>query len=94
VREFAERTAVNTPMQGTAADIIKKAMIEIDHQLYQNGRRSVMTLQVHDELIFDAERSEIDWLTDLVRTKMESAVELSVPLIVDIGVGENWLDAK
>ncbi len=94
LREFAERTAVNTPMQGTAADIIKKAMIEIDHQLYQTGKRSVMTLQVHDELIFDAEHSEIDWLRDLVRTKMEGAVQLSVPLVADIGVGPNWLEAK
>lgn len=93
-REFAERNAVNTPMQGTAADIIKKAMIEIDRQLYQNGKRSMMTLQVHDELVFDAHRSEVDWLKGVVKTCMEHAVELQVPLIADLGIGENWLDAK
>jgi len=93
-REFAERNAVNTPMQGTAADIIKKAMIEIDRQLYQNGKQSVMTLQVHDELVFDAPRSEIEWLRDLVKTSMENVVQLEIPLIADIGTGDNWLEAK
>lgn len=93
-REFAERNAVNTPMQGTAADIIKKAMIEIDRQLYQNGKRSMMTLQVHDELVFDAHRSEVDWLKGVVKSCMENAVELQVPLIADLGIGDNWLDAK
>ncbi len=94
LREFAERNAVNTPMQGTAADVIKKAMIEIDRHLYQHGKRSVMTLQVHDELVFDAPRAEIDWLRDLVKTSMENVVRLDVPLVADIGVGDNWLDAK
>ena len=93
-REFAERNAVNTPMQGTAADIIKKAMIEIDRQLYQVGKHSVMTLQVHDELVFDAHRTEIDWLREVVKSKMEDVVQLQVPLIADIGTGDNWLDAK
>ncbi len=93
-REFAERNAVNTPMQGTAADIIKKAMIEIDRQLYQDGRLSTMTLQVHDELVFDAHKSEIDWLKTLVKSSMEDVVRLQVPLIVDIGTGDNWLEAK
>jgi DNA polymerase-1 len=93
-REFAERNAVNTPMQGTAADIIKKAMIEIDRQLYQNGKRSMMTLQVHDELVFDAHKSEVDWLKGVVKSCMENAVELQVPLIADLGTGDNWLDAK
>ncbi|MEW5874030.1 MAG: DNA polymerase I [Candidatus Zixiibacteriota bacterium] len=91
-REFAERIAVNTPMQGTAADIIKKAMIDIDREL--RGRRSVMALQVHDELVFDAHESEIEWLTEMVRARMESVVDLQVPLLVQIGVGPNWLDAK
>lgn len=93
-REFAERNAVNTPMQGTAADIIKKAMIEIDRQLYQNGKRSMMTLQVHDELVFDAHKSDVEWLQQLVKSCMENAVELQVPLIADLGIGDNWLDAK
>jgi DNA polymerase-1 len=91
-REFAERTAVNTPMQGTAADIIKKAMIEIDHLL--RGKKSVMALQVHDELVFDAHRSEIDWLVGMAKDAMERVVSLDVPLVVDLGTGPNWLDAK
>jgi len=91
-REFAERTAVNTPMQGTAADIIKKAMIEIDKQL--KGKKSVMALQVHDELVFDAHRAEVDWLSKMVKESMEQAVELDVPLVAEIGIGPNWLDAK
>lgn len=93
-REFAERNAVNTPMQGTAADIIKKAMIEIDRRLYHEGKQSAMTLQVHDELVFDAHKSEVGWLTEVVRSCMEGVVRLQVPLIVDIGTGDNWLDAK
>lgn len=91
-REFAERTAVNTPLQGTAADIIKKAMVDIAAEL--NGKNSIMVLQVHDELVFDAHPDEIEWLAEMVRQKMEHAVELSVPLVVDLGVGDNWLDAK
>ncbi|GAB4320283.1 MAG: DNA polymerase I [Candidatus Zixiibacteriota bacterium] len=91
-REFAERIAVNTPMQGTAADIIKLAMIEIDKQL--QGKKSAMVLQVHDELVFDAHKSEIEWLSEMVKETMESAVKLDVPLVVDVGVGSNWLEAK
>lgn len=91
-REFAERTAVNTPLQGTAADIIKKAMIDIAAEL--RNKKSMMVLQVHDELVFDAHPDEIEWLTEMVRDKMENAVTLSVPLVVDLGVGDNWLDAK
>ncbi len=91
-REFAERTAVNTPLQGTAADIIKKAMIDIAAEL--RGKESRMVLQVHDELVFDAKQTELDWLIEMVREKMEQAVELRVPLKIDYGVGKNWLDAK
>jgi DNA polymerase-1 len=91
-REFAERTAVNTPMQGTAADIIKKAMIEIDRQL--KGKKSVMALQVHDELVFDAHETEIQELTSMVKETMERAAQLDVPLVADVGTGPNWLDAK
>jgi len=93
-REFAERNAVNTPMQGTAADIIKKAMIEIDRRLYDGGKRSTMTLQVHDELVFDAHRSEVDWLKGMVKKQMENVASLQVPLVVDIGTGDDWLVAK
>lgn len=91
-REFSERMAVNTPMQGTAADIIKKAMIEIDRQLC--GKRSVMALQVHDELVFDAHESEVRWLQGMVKDIMENVVTLDVPLVVDLGAGPNWLEAK
>jgi DNA polymerase-1 len=91
-REFAERIAVNTPMQGTAADIIKLAMIEIDRDL--RGHRSVMALQVHDELVFDVHESEVDWLMKVVKERMELVVNLKVPLIVQTGIGPNWLDAK
>jgi DNA polymerase-1 len=93
-REFAERTAVNTPMQGTAADIIKKAMIEIDRRLRAERKKSVMTLQVHDELVFDAHTSEVKWVAEMVKETMEYIVTLSVPLIVDVGIGPNWLEAK
>jgi DNA polymerase-1 len=79
-------------MQGTAADIIKKAMIEIDRRLAK--KKSVMALQVHDELVFEAHESEVDWLSKMVKETMEHAVELDVPLIVEIGIGPNWLDAK
>ena len=91
-REFAERAAVNTPLQGTAADIVKKAMVDIAAELEE--KKSMMVLQVHDELVFDAHSDEIPWLTAMVRDKMENAVELSVPLKIDLGTGDNWLEAK
>ncbi|MCX6829083.1 MAG: DNA polymerase I [candidate division Zixibacteria bacterium] len=92
VRQFAERTAINTPIQGTAADMIKLAMIHIFKRI--EGMKSKMILQVHDELVFDAHRDEIDELRELVRDGMEKAVRLKVPITVDIGVGSNWLEAK
>ncbi|MFQ5607562.1 MAG: DNA polymerase I, partial [Candidatus Zixiibacteriota bacterium] len=92
IRQFAERVAINTPIQGAAADIIKLAMIRIHEQLRDTD--SKMILQVHDELVFDAAKSELKRLTDIVRNGMESAIELKVPLTVDIGVGDNWLEAK
>jgi DNA polymerase-1 len=92
VRQFAERTAINTPIQGTAADIIKLAMIDIDHRL--QAKRSRMVLQVHDELVFDVHRDEVDEVRKLVKTGMEEAAELSVPLVADIGIGDNWLETK
>lgn len=93
MRSFAERTAVNTPIQGTAADIIKVAMIHIDTKLRERGLDARMILQVHDELVFDVPRGELDEVRELVRTEMESAVTLSVCLKVDMGAGQNWLDA-
>ncbi|MGE5561492.1 MAG: DNA polymerase I [Chloroflexota bacterium] len=94
VRQFAERTAINTPIQGTAADIIKLAMISIDRRLRAEKLRSKMILQVHDELIFEVERDELDAMKRLVRDEMEGVVKMSVPLLVDVKVGPNWYDVK
>ena len=91
-RGFAERTAVNTPLQGTAADLIKVAMIGIDTALRNRGLKSRMTLQVHDELVFEVPEEEIDVMKSLVREYMEKAHPLAVPLLVEIGVGANWRD--
>jgi DNA polymerase-1 len=93
-RSFAERTAVNTPLQGTAADLIKLAMIRIAREMETAGMRSRMLLQVHDELVFEAPQNEIEQLKDLVKMRMETVYELIVPLIVDVGTGPNWRDAK
>ncbi|MBZ5604942.1 MAG: DNA polymerase I [Acidobacteriia bacterium] len=91
-RNFAERTAVNTPLQGTAADLIKLAMIRIDEKL--RAMQSRMVLQVHDELIFEAPPEEVDAVKELAKAEMECVRKLEVPLLVDVGVGENWRDAK
>lgn len=93
VRGFAERNAINAPMQGSAADIIKIAMIDIYHELNKGDFKSRMLLQVHDELVFDVHHDEIDKMRELVKSKMESAVKLAVPLEVEIETGDNWLDA-
>ncbi len=94
LRGFAERTAVNTPLQGTAADLIKIAMIRIDAALMERGLKSRMTLQVHDELVFEVPESEIDTMRTLVREQMEKVHPLTVPLLVEIGVGPNWRDLE
>jgi DNA polymerase-1 len=94
VRSFGERTAANSPVQGSAADLIKVAMRNIHAAIRQSGLTARMLLQVHDELVFEALPSEVAALTELVRHHMQAAVELRVPLVVDIGVGPNWLDAK
>lgn len=91
-REFAERTAINTPIQGSAADLIKVVMIDIEKELKK--RKSKMILQVHDELVFEAHKDELDEVREMVRDKMENTVDLEVPIKVDINVGENWLEAK
>jgi DNA polymerase-1 len=93
-RGFAERTAVNTPLQGTAADLIKLAMIRIDQEIRRRGMKSRMTLQVHDELVFEVPESEIDAMKSLVREHMENAHTLAVPLMVEVGVGLNWRDME
>ena len=89
-RQASERTAINAPMQGTAADIIKRAMIKVDDWLASSGLNARMTMQVHDELIFEVDAAQVDTLVAGVKAKMEGAAELLVPLIVDVGVGENW----
>jgi DNA polymerase-1 len=93
-RGFAERTAVNTPLQGTAADLIKIAMIRIDEAILERGLKSRMTLQVHDELVFEVPEAEIDIMRSLIREYMEKVHELAVPLQVEMGVGSNWRDLE
>lgn len=93
-RAFAERTAINTPLQGTAADLIKLAMIRLHGELEKQGLRSRLLLQVHDELVLEAPGEEAQAVGELTRRVMEGVCELSVPLVVEIGVGPNWRDAK
>jgi len=93
-RGFAERTAVNTPLQGTAADLIKLAMIRIDEEIQKRRLQSRMTLQVHDELVFEVPEGEVEGMKQLVREQMENVHELEVPLLVEIGVGANWRDLE
>ncbi len=93
VRGAAERNAVNAPIQGSAADIIKMAMINIHKKLKQENYKTRMLLQVHDELVFDAHKSELEKVKKMIKFEMENAYKLSVPLEVDLGVGENWLEA-
>jgi DNA polymerase-1 len=93
-RGFAERTAVNTPLQGTAADLIKIAMIRIDAALHERGLKSRMTLQVHDELVFEVPEEEVEAMRTLVRDEMENVHPLTVPLLVEVGVGQNWRDLE
>ncbi|MFN0105971.1 MAG: DNA polymerase I [Bryobacteraceae bacterium] len=94
VRGFAERTAVNTPLQGTAADLIKVAMIRIHDESRAAGMEAKMILQVHDELVFEAPVSEVETLRTMVKRIMEGVRELAVPLVVEVGEGDNWRDAK
>jgi DNA polymerase-1 len=94
LRAYGERNAQNSPLQGSAADLIKLAMVRIHRAIRERGLKSRMLLQVHDELIFEAPPDEVEVMTSLVRSHMENVVELLVPLVVDIGIGPNWLDAK
>ena len=93
VRGFAERNAINAPIQGSAADIIKVAMVNLHDELNKRKMRSRMILQVHDEFVFDAHREEVDELKVLVTEKMSGAVQFRVPLVVDMNTGANWLEA-
>lgn len=92
-RQYAERTAINAPMQGTAADIIKRAMIAVDTWIQSSRAPVHMIMQVHDELVFEVEKDFIPTATEAIRTRMASAAELAVPLVIDIGVGDNWDEA-
>lgn len=94
VRSFAERTAVNTPIQGTAADLIKVAMIRIDRELTSGNYRTRMLLQVHDELLLESPPDEVAQVKAFVKREMENVAKLEVPLLVDVGTGTNWRDSK
>ena len=94
MRGFAERTAVNTPLQGTAADLIKLAMIKLDREIARRKLRSRMTLQVHDELLFDVVPEEAEEMQALVKHEMENVAEFAIPIVADVGTGQNWRDIK
>ena len=94
VRNLAERTAVNTVIQGSAADLIKRAMLEVDRRLRSGAMRSRMLLQIHDDLVFEAPDEEIPALAAMVREAMTTALTLDVPLQVDLASGPNWLDVS
>jgi DNA polymerase-1 len=93
VRGFAERNAINAPIQGTAADIIKIAMVRIQKRLETESLQAKMTMQVHDELNFTVPKNELEIVKKAVIEEMEQAIQLQVPLIADCGVGANWLEA-
>ena len=94
LRSFGERTAINAPIQGTAADLIKKAMVSIYREMTRREMKSRLILQVHDELVAEVEESEVDELTQLIKEKMEGAADLIVPLQVEIAIGASWYEAK
>jgi DNA polymerase-1 len=94
VRSFGERTAMNSPIQGSAADLIKIAMINLDRALKEVDRGAAMLLQVHDELVLEVPTAHVDEIAAIVRREMSAAGSLKVPLVVDVGVGPNWLEAK
>jgi len=93
VRGFAERNAVNAPIQGSAADVIKLAMVEVHRVMKEAKVKSKLLLQVHDELVFDVPLDEIDTMKALVKTAMENAVQLVVPMQAEMEIGDNWLEA-
>ena len=93
LRGFAERNAINTPIQGSAADIIKLAMVKIDQWINKENLKSKMIMQVHDELVFDVEKEELEIFQSNIKTIMEGVVDMKIPLSVDVGIGKNWLEA-
>ncbi len=94
VRARAEREAINMPIQGTASDIVKIAMLKVDEALKRENLRARMVMQIHDELLVEAPADETERVAALLKREMESAVELDVPLEVEVGIGDNWMDAK
>jgi len=94
IRKAAEREAINMPIQGTASDIVKIAMLHVDEEFKRNGLAARLLMQVHDELLVEVPDREVDKVTEILKHEMETAVELDVPLVADVGVGENWMDAK
>lgn len=94
IRQFGERVALNTPIQGTAADIIKLAMVRVDERLIREKMKSRLILQVHDELIVEAHKDEVDRVKEILLEEMQGAMEMSVPLKVDMSEGHSWYDAK
>ncbi len=94
VRQFGSRAAMNTPIQGTAADIMKIAMIKVHQELQKRGLQAKIVLQVHDEMMIEAPENEKEQIKDILKQSMESAIDLKVPLIADIGEAKNWYDCK
>ncbi|MNT38742.1 DNA polymerase I [compost metagenome] len=93
MRKGAERTAINAPMQGTAADIIKRAMVAVDNWLQDSGLDAKVILQVHDELVLEVREDLVEQVSERIRPLMSGAAELDVPLVVEVGVGDNWDEA-
>src|SRR5690606_8608 len=93
VRGFAERNGINAPIQGSAADMIKIAMIAIHEDIKKAQLKGRMTLQVHDELVFDVPKDEVDMFKEIVESRMKNAIKMEVPIVVEIGIGKNWLEA-
>lgn len=93
VRGYAERNAINAPIQGSAADMIKLAMINLHNEVKKNKMKAKMIMQVHDELVFDVPKDEVEKLKPIVEKNMKEALKLKVPVIVDMNTGENWLEA-
>ena len=91
---FGERAAMNMPLQGSAADIIKIAMLRVHDRLKKDGSRAQLVLQVHDELVLDAPEGEKEYAKKMLKEEMEAAIRLDVPLIADVSVGKSWYDAK
>ena len=93
VRGFDERNAINAPIQGSAADMIKVAMVDIHREMQKRALKSKMILQVHDELVFDAHKTEVETLKEILEDKMVNAIKMAVPIEIEIGLGDNWLQA-